>query len=244
MKVLMRGFITVFVLLLCWQLLVMLFHFPPYILPSPVLVFHSFATNLLLIAHQALPTIFEAVVGFVWATLFATLGALLLMYFRPARRWFLPVLLVSQALPTFAIAPLFVMWFGYGVSSKIATTILMVFFPITSSFYDGMRRTPKGYLDLARTMNAKKWKILWCLQVPAALPSLGSGLRLAAIYAPMGAVIGEWVGASRGLGFLILNANARMQIALMFAALFTLVILALAFYFMVDRCFKRWVNWS
>lgn len=239
-----RGCISITVLLLIWQLAVMLFRIPPYILPTPLLVVKSLVHYAGLIAHESLPTVIETVIGFLCSAVFGIFGALLLSYFRPARIWFLPILLISQALPTFAIAPLFVIWFGYGIASKIAITILMLFFPITSAFYDGLIRTCPGYLELAQTMNASKWRILWHIRVPAALPALGSGLRVAATFAPMGAVIGEWVGASQGLGFLILNANARMQIDLMFAALVVLVIVTLLFYFLVDLFFKSMVTWQ
>lgn len=237
-----RGIIITLTLLIVWQLIAIGFHLPPYILPTPLMVFKNFPEYNSLIMSQLPPTLLEAVIGFVCSFVFGSCGALLLIYFRPARLWFLPILIVSQALPTFAIAPLFVIWFGYGIASKIATTILMLFFPITSAFYDGLKRTPAGYLDLAKTMNASKWQLLWRIQVPAALPSLASGLRMAATYAPMGAVIGEWVGASQGLGFLILNANSRMQIDLMFATLIVLVVLTLLFYFAVDFILRK-IKW-
>jgi putative hydroxymethylpyrimidine transport system permease protein len=239
-----RGILITIVLLLVWQVIVLLLHLPPYILPSPLLVFHALSQSFTIILQQAVPTIFEAGLGFICSLIFGCFGALILVYCRPARIWFLPILLVSQALPTFAIAPLFVIWFGYGVASKIATTTLMLFFPITSSFYDGLCRTPQGYLDLAQTMNATKWRTLLQIRIPAALPSLASGLRLAATYAPMGAVIGEWVGASRGLGFLILNANSRMQIDLMFAAIIILIALTLVFYFVIDYVLKKFITWK
>jgi putative hydroxymethylpyrimidine transport system permease protein len=187
----LRGLIITVVLILIWQLVVVVFHLPPYILPSPVLVAKVFTKFTPLIFGQALFTLFEALVGFLTSILLGGIAALTLIYFRPTRLWFLPVLLISQALPTFAIAPLFVIWFGYGMASKIAVTILMVFFPITSAFYDSLLRTPLGFLDLAQTMGATRFRTLWRVRFPAALPGLGSGLRLGATYAPMGAIIGE-----------------------------------------------------
>ncbi len=231
-------------LILIWQLIVILFNLPPYILPSPILVLKSLKCHYILLFEQSIPTIIEAMLGFILSCLLGIFSALLLIYFRPIRLWFLPILLVSQALPTFAIAPLLVIWFGYGMMAKIVTTTLMLFFPITSAFYDGLRRTPQAYLDLAQTMNAKKWQALRQIRIPAALPSLGNGLRVAATFAPMGAIIGEWVGSSQGLGFLILNANARMQIDLMFAALLVLVALTLIFYFAIDSLIKTVISWE
>ena len=239
-----RGFIVAITLILLWQLLVVAFNLPPYILPSPLLTLKSLISSIELITNQALITITEATLGFIVSAILGSTGALFLIYFRPAYLWFLPVLLVSQALPTFAIAPLFLIWLGYGMASKIATTVLMLFFPITSSFYDGLKKTSPGFIDLAKTMNGSKWQTLLHIRIPAALPSLGSGLRLAATFAPMGAVIGEWVGSSKGLGFLILNANARMQIDLMFAALLVLVVLTLLFYFTVDLIIRKIIFWE
>lgn len=164
-----------------------------------------------------------------------------LVYFHPLRDSLLPILLISQALPTFAIAPLLVIWFGYGMTAKIITICLMLFFPITSSFYDGLRSTPSSYLDLAKILRATRFQILWRIRIPAALPAFSSGLRLAATFAPIGAVIGEWVGASKGLGFLILHANSQMKIDLMFAALLVLGGLTLGFYFLIDYLLK-WLS--
>ena len=164
-------------------------------------------------------------------------------YFRPARRWLLPVLVISQAVPVFALAPLLVLWFGYGIASKVAMATLIIYFPVTAAFHDGLRRTEPGWLDLARTMDASRWSALRHVRIPAALPALSSGLRVATAVAPIGAVVGEWVGSSAGLGYLMLHANARMQIDVMFAALFTLAVLAVALYFTMDTLLRRAMPW-
>jgi len=240
----LRAIIIFLVFIALWQLIIILFKLSAYILPSPLLVAKSLIANIGLIAKEAIPTIFEAFIGFICSIILGGLAAISLTYFRPARVWVLPILLLSQALPTFAIAPLFVVWFGYAEASKIATTILMLFFPITSAFYDGLIHTPAGFLDLAKTMNASKWQTLIHIQIPAATPSLGTGLRVAATFAPMGAVIGEWVGSVGGLGFLILQANARMQIDLMFAVLIVLILLTLLWYYTVDYLVNRLTSWN
>jgi len=244
MKLAYRSIIIILVIALVWQLLVWGFQLPDYILPGPWLVVKTWISHAGLIMQQAWPTVIETFIGFILGALFGCVSAIILIYFRPARLWFMPILIASQAIPTFAIAPLLVVWFGYGMASKIITTIIMIFFPVTSAFFDGLRSTNTEWLDLAKTMDATRWRILWRIRVPAALPALGSGLRVASVFAPIGAVVGEWVGASRGLGFLMLNANARMQIALMFAALFTLVIFALCLYFFVDRLVKYFIFWE
>ena len=225
-------------------MIVTAFALPPYILPTPLAVFKIGYLRADLIAHEAIPTIIETLLGLFFGTLLGCIAALVMAYFRPLNLWLLPILIISQAVPTFVIAPLLVLWFGYGMSSKIVTTIIMIFFPIASSFFDGLRRTEPGWLDLAKTMQAKKWRVFWHIRIPAALPSLASGLRVATALAPIGAIVGEWVGASRGLGFLMLNANARMQIDLMFAALFTIVLFSLLLYFCVDKFLKYAIAWQ
>lgn len=243
MKSWQRSLIILVNLFIGWQLLVSLLQLPAFILPSPFLTILAGWQNLSLILPAAGTTLCETLAGLILGTLIGSLSALLLVYLKPLRLWFLPLLIVSQALPTFAIAPLLVVWFGYGIASKIVTTIIMIFFPITSAFLDGLRQTPLAWLELAQVMNASKWQLLWRIQVPAALPALASGLRLAATIAPMGAIVGEWVGASQGLGFLLLNSNARMQVDFMFACLLVIIAMSLGLYFAVDRCLRRWVNW-
>jgi len=239
-----RILTTTFILLLVWQFLVYIFNFPKYILPTPWLVFQSLFQNIGLILHQALPTVTETILGLFFGILIGIIAALFLSSFQFAKRWFLPLVIISQSIPTFALAPLFVIWFGYGMFSKIITAIIMLFFPVTSTFYDGLNNTPKDYLHLAKVMHAKPMNVLIKIKFAAALPQLASGLRMAAVIAPIGAVVGEWVGASKGLGFLMLNANARMQIDLMFAVLLVIIVFALLLYYSIDFMLKRLMPWQ
>lgn len=230
-------------LILLWESIVWLWQIPDYLLPSPHQVFYALAEQKTLLATHAIPTITETLLGFLMGILFGCITGLIVAFYRPLSIWFLPVLIISQAIPTFAIAPLIVIWLGYGIASKIAVTVIMIFFPITSSFYDGLRRTEPGWLDLAKTMNASKWRIFSTIRIPAALPELASGIRIAAVIAPIGAVIGEWVGSSRGLGYLMLNANARLQIDQMFAAMILIIAFALCLYFCVDWTLRKLIWW-
>jgi putative hydroxymethylpyrimidine transport system permease protein len=142
------------------------------------------------------------------------------------------------------MAPLLVLWLGYGLSSKIAMAVLIIFFPVTAAFYDGLRSTEPQWLELARVMDAPPHAVLREIRIPAALPALASGLRVATAVAPIGAVVGEWVGSSAGLGFYMLHANARMQIDMMFAALALLSAMALILYFVVDAGLRRLIFWQ
>lgn len=243
MKLFIKSCGILLILLFCWQGIINYFHLPNYILPSPIKVLQTGYEQIDLIAYQALPTLIETALGLSLGILFGCFAAVLMAILPPFSWGLLPILLISQALPTFAIAPLLVIWLGYGMTSKIITTVIMLFFPITNAFYDGLKRTEPGWLDLAHSINASRWKTFWHIRIPAALPSLASGLRIAAAIAPIGAIVGEWVGCSRGLGFLMLNANAHMQIDLMFAALFTLIVFSLLFYFGIDYLLKKIIYW-
>ena len=240
-----RGLLTLAGLLLVWQGIVVLGELPPYLLPAPPAVAASLWRNAgSLLGHAAVTTL-EIVLGMLLGTLLGGVTALALGYSRRARRWLLPALIASQAIPVFAIAPLLVLWLGYGLGSKIAMAMLIIYFPVTANFYDGLRHTPRGWLDLARVMlpEPRRWAVLRHIAIPAALPALASGLRVAAAIAPIGAVLGEWVGSSAGLGYLMLHANSRMQIDLMFAALLVLAALAVGLYFTVDAGLKRLLPW-
>lgn len=205
-----------------WQSVVILTELPRFILPGPALVAETWWTHRDVIVEHALVTASEVIIGLAIGAVLGVSTAIYLASSLTVRVLLQPILVFTQALPVFALAPILTLWLGFGLWSKIAMAVLIIYFPVTSSFLDGLMRTPQGYLDLGRTMNATPARVLWHVRVPAALPSLASGLRLAAVYAPIGAVIGEWVGASRGLGYLMLLANGRAKTDLMFAALLTL----------------------
>lgn len=229
----LNPLLATLVLLALWQALVTLAKLPPFILPGPARVAKALVQNAELIATHAGATLVEVLIGLVLGAALGILTALGLVASPLARRIIRPALVLTQALPVFALAPILTLWLGYGLWSKILVAVLIIYFPVTSAFFDGLMATPPGWLDLARTMQARPARTLWRIRVPAAIPALASGLRLAAVYAPIGAVIGEWVGASRGLGYLMLLANGRAKTDLMFAALVVLALMTLALYRLV-----------
>lgn len=234
MKVLAPLAATVFALLV-WQAIVTFADLPRFILPGPLLVAEAWWTNRAVIFEHTLVTLLEVCIGLGIGSALGVLTALYLASSRTARMMVQPILVFTQALPVFALAPILTLWLGFGLGSKIAMAVLIIYFPVTSTFFDGLMRTPPGLLDLAKTMQARPGRVLWLIRVPAALPSLGAGLRLAAVYAPIGAVIGEWVGASKGLGYLMLLANGRVKTDLMFAAMLTLGVLSVLLYLAVAK---------
>ncbi|MBO9407042.1 ABC transporter permease [Shimia sp. R9_1] len=238
MKILPAVAATLFALAV-WQTIVSLTELPRFILPGPMLVAETWWTNRAVIAEHTLVTAQEVLLGLAIGTALGILTALQLATSKTARLLVQPILVFTQALPVFALAPILTLWLGYGLWSKIAMAVLIIYFPVTSAFFDGLMRTPPGYLDLAKTMQASPSRVLWHIRVPAALPSLGAGVRLAAVYAPIGAVIGEWVGASKGLGYLMLLANGRAKTDLMFAAMLTLGVLSVLLYVVISKLTKR-----
>ena len=241
---LLRVIISLIVMVIIWQCITWLTDTPHYILPSPLRVISSLWINHLLLLEHLSITALEICLGLVFGTVFGFISALSLMWSSTIRRWLLPLLVISQAIPVFAIAPLLVLWLGYGVTSKVAMATLIIYFPVAATLYDGLRRTNIGWLELAKTMGASPFSVLLHIRLPAAMPAMSSGLRVAAAVAPIGAVVGEWVGASSGLGYLMLHANGRMETDLMFAALFTLAVISLFIYFTIDFTLRRTITWQ
>jgi putative hydroxymethylpyrimidine transport system permease protein len=241
---LLRGAVIFLGMLVAWQALVSLTGVESFILPGPLAVAKALVARWSQLAEHGGVTILEILLGLAFGSLLGASSALLIAAFRPARDWLLPVLVVSQAIPVFALAPLLVLWLGYGLASKVAMATLIIYFPVTAAFYDGLKRTDPGWLDLARTMGGSRLAVLRVIRIPAALPALASGLRVATAVAPIGAVVGEWVGSSAGLGYMMLHANARLQIDVMFAALFVLAAFAVLLYFAVDRALRLALPWQ
>ncbi|MGK3142376.1 ABC transporter permease [Pantoea sp. C2G6] len=217
---------------------------PAFLLPSPAAVAVALWQNASYLGYHSLMTLSEILSGMALGVLLGALLALGMTFSPWLQRWMMPLVITSQAIPVFALAPLLVLWFGFGMSAKVAMAVLVIFFPVTSAFFDGLRRVSPGYLDLARTLGASRRAQLRHVRLMAALPALASGLRMAAAVAPIGAIIGEWVGSAEGLGYVMLNANARMQSDLCFAALFILVLMTLLLWLIVNALLRRLIVWA
>lgn len=250
MSRLLTAVFTTFVLLGLWQGYVWLSGIEPFLLPGPIAVIETlFARHELILRHLG-TTAQEIVLGLLIGSVLGVAAAILIHAIPAARRIGLPLLVISQAVPVFALAPLLVLWLGYGLWSKVAMAVLIIFFPVTTAFLDGLRRTEPGMLDLASIMSAtlspfrRTVALMLHVRIPAALPALASGLRVATGVAPIGAVVGEWVGSSAGLGYLMLHANGRMQIDLLFAALFVLALFSVLLWLSVDALLRRALPWQ
>lgn len=235
---------TAVVLVASWQAIVIAFAPPRYILPAPLDVAAAFHRQPLYLLDNALVTLAEIAAGFMAGTLAGIVTALGVASFPRLGRAVWPIVLVLQAFPVFVIAPLLVLWFGFGMASKVVMTSLIIFFPVASAFADGLRRTPPEIVDAAALTPASHRQTLFLLRVPLAIPALVSGLRVAAPLAPLGTVIGEWVGASAGLGFVMVQANARMQTDTMFAAMAFIAVLTLMLRRAVDALSPFLTPWA
>lgn len=243
-KTLLRGFFVFIGLLLIWWAITALFDVPSFLLPSPWAVAKALWTQSNYLAEQTWITIIEIVLGLFFGILFGAILALCMMFSVRLQHWVMPLVLISQAIPIFALAPLLVLWFGFGIGAKVVASVLVIFFPVVSSFFDGLRRTPVGYIDLARTMGASRWAMLRHVRFMAAMPEFGTGLRMAAAVAPIGAIIGEWVGSAGGLGFVMINSNAQSQVDVSFAALFILAVITVALWLAVDITLRHLIVWE
>lgn len=239
-----RPVVTLAGLLAAWDAIVLALALPPFMLPRPWQVARTMVERAdFLVAHAA-STLLEILAGLLLGTALGSAVGCAVAMLPSLRRWAEPIVVASQAVPVFAIAPLLVLWLGYGMASKIAMATLVVFFPVAIAVRDGIAGTPALLVRNARCMGFGPVRILWRVRVPAALPGVASGLRMAAALAPIGAVIGEWVGASEGLGFVMMQANARMQTDVMFAALVVLAALAVTLHAAVDRSMRSLVHWQ
>lgn len=233
-----RALLAGVVAITLWQVLVWATDIPHFILPGPARVGLSLWTNAPLLWEHAQFTLFNLLTGMAAGIALGIATALNLALSPGARLLLRPMLVFAQAVPVFALAPILTLWLGYGAASKTVIVMLVIYFPITSSYFDGLMRLPAPLTDLAQQMQASPIRRLYLLQIPHARPALFSGLRLAVVYAPFAVIIGEWVGSSRGLGYLMLMANGRGQTDLMFAALMVLAAMSLILFGLVERLAK------
>jgi NitT/TauT family transport system permease protein len=238
--------ITAVLTLVVWEGLIRLWKFPAFILPPPELVFERFIQALLdgSLLRQSAVTLLEVVLGLLSGSLLASGLGYLLAKSHLLEHLLSPYLVASQAIPIVAIAPLLVIWFGPGMFSKILICGLIVFFPVLVNTVVGLRAVPPDLRDLMHTLRSTQWQLLRYLEIPAALPVFLGGLRIGATLSVIGAVVGEFVGADRGLGFLINVARGQFDTALVFVCVITLVGMALGLYGLVVLLEKRFLAWQ
>ncbi len=231
------------VLGLCWEALVHFFKIPVYMLPGPWKILKVMWQRMDLLAFHALVTLIEIGLGFLAALVLGLTLAILIHSSRILERAFLPLIISSQTVPVFAIAPLLILWFGYGIGSKVVMTAIIVFFPIVINTVEGLKAADPDTLALLKILEATPWQVFFKVRVPQALPFVFSGVKIGVAVSVIGAVIGEWVGAREGLGYLMIHANAQLQVGLVFASIFWLSLIGIGLYGIVMVMERVLVPW-
>ena len=226
-------------LLLLWQTVCMIGVIPPYMLPSPVKVLQAFVSELPLLWENSIITLQEAFIGLLLGVSVGFLTAVLMDTFDILYKAFYPLLIITQTIPSVAIAPLLVLWFGYEMTPKIVLIVISTFFPVTVGLLDGFRSADKDTIDLMRSMGAKQSQIFRYIKFPSALPQLFSGLRIAAAYSVVGAVISEWLGGFGGLGVYMTRVKKAFAFDKMFAVIFLISAISLALMALVEFVEKK-----
>ncbi len=236
-------------LICAWQLaassgaLADLLGLEPFLVPSPAEVGEALWENRSLLAENAWVTLREIVLGFLIAAVVGVVFAVALYRSTTLRLSSYPLLIASQTMPILVLAPVLVVWFGYGIGPKLAIVTIVCFFPITVTTLDGLRSVDPAAVKLMRTLDASRWQILRRVEAPTALPYMFSGARLAAVFTTIAAVFGEWSGSNSGLGHMILQDNAQLETARVFAAFTVLSAIALALYSLIALAERRVVTW-
>jgi putative hydroxymethylpyrimidine transport system permease protein len=215
----------------------------PFLVPSPAEIASALWDNRALLAENAWVTLREVVLGFLIGLAAGVGFAVALRLSTTLRRTVYPLLIASQAIPIVVFAPILVIWLGFGIGPKLAIVALVCFFPIAVATLDGLRGVDPEAIKTMRTLDASRRQTLWRVEMPAALPSLFSGARIAAVFAPIGAVFGEWAGSDSGLGHMILLDNGQLETAREFAATALLAAIALALFGLIALAERRVVTW-
>ncbi len=216
-----------------WQVVVSARGIAPYLLPAPARIADAFVSARALLAAPVLTTTQEAVAGLLIGAAVGAALAVVLAAAPVVRRAVYPLLVASQTVPMIVLAPLLVLWFGYGLAPKIVVVALIVFFPVAVSTVAGLTSVDREMVDLVRSMGAGRLQVLRIVLVPAAVPAFFSGLRISAAYAVAGAVVGEWVGASSGLGIFIDRSKASFRVDRVFVAVVIIALLSMALFALV-----------
>lgn len=226
-------------LLLLWQLICMAELVPSYMLPSPMKVLQAFVDELPLLWEHSLITLQEAFIGLLLGVSVGFLAAVLMDAFDILYKAFYPLLIITQTIPSVAIAPLLVLWFGYEMTPKIVLIVISTFFPVTVGLLDGFRSADKDAIGLMRSMGANRLQIFRYIKFPSALPQFFSGLRIAAAYSVVGAVISEWLGGFGGLGVYMTRVKKAFAFDKMFAVIFLISAISLMLMALVEFAEKK-----
>jgi NitT/TauT family transport system permease protein len=232
------------VVTIVWELTIRLFHVPTFVLPAPSAIIRSLIISRAQLASATKSTSLEIVLGFVFAAATGIAVALLIVRFERFGRALYPLIVLFQNVPKVALAPIFILWFGFDLAPKVVLIVVIAFFPVAIDMLAGLQSVDPSFVALMRSVGASRTKILLRVRIPHSLPHLMAGLKVAITFSVIGAIVGEFAGANRGLGYVIEFASTQLDTPLIFSALLVVSVLGLAFYYVVELVERLLVPWA
>jgi len=239
----LRPVLFLVFLVAIWDVVIRIFNIPPYQIPKPINVLWTLWTDGPDLLQQAVPTTIATIEGFFLSAVFGVVAAVLIAGSRTIESYVYPLLVFSQSIPKIAIAPLFVVWFGFGMMPKVLSAFLLGFFPVVVSAVQGFKSVEPDMLDLARAMEAKRLQIFRMVAFPHAMPAIFAGLKVSITLAVVGAVVGEFVGSNNGLGFVLQRSIGSFELPTMFAALVILSLIGVLLFWILDLAERIMIPW-
>lgn len=231
--------------ILLWELYVRVRNVPDFLLPAPSAIWRDLAANWSVgLRTNTWVTFQEAALGFIFGTVLALVLAIAIAYSKVLERALYPPIVASQAIPKLALAPIFVVWLGFGMAPKVFITVLLVFFPIVVTTVQGLKEVDDELIELFRSVRASTWQTFYRIRFPHAMPYLVSGMKIGVTLSVVGAVVGEWVGANEGLGYQILYSQSQLQTSRTFAAIMLLVVMGVVMFLAVDVIGRLFMPWA
>lgn len=227
-----------------WEAWVWIDDTPAWFMPAPSAIAEETVSSRSLLWEHTWTTLQEVLLGYVIALVIGITTALLIAFSPIAERTVYPIIVASQAIPIIALAPILLIWFGFGMTPKVIVVVLLCYFPIAVNMADGLRAADADALNLLRSMGANRWQVMRIVRIPSSLPYLISGARIAAAVSVIGAIVGEWVGASSGLGYLMTRAASQFLTERLFAAVAISAFLGIAMFVIVALIGRLLVPWA
>lgn len=236
--------ISIFTLIVLWEVIVNIKNIPSYILPSPTMIIKALIDDFSLIWEHTKVTLYESFLGFILAIILAFILSIIMDSFKIIKKMFYPIILISQTIPTIAIAPLFIIWFGFGILPKVIMVVLSCFFPIIISLVDGLDKIDPDYLKLFKTMEATKFQTFYHLKLPLSLVHLMSGIKISATYMIVSAIVAEWLGGEMGIGVYMVRAKNAYALDKVFASILIIIFISIITIYIIDIISNKLVHWK
>lgn len=238
------GIILFIAIIALWEIAIRLFNVPLFVLPAPSNIATALAANASILAGATLVTAKEVLVGFVLAVIVGVVLALLIVRFHLLGRALYPLIVLFQTVPKVALAPIFILWFGYDLAPKVLLITVIAFFPVTLDMLAGLQSVEHSFIALMRSVGARNNDIMLHVRIPHALPHLMAGMKVAITFSVIGAIVGEFAGASAGLGYVIQFASTQLDTPMVFAALVVVSMVGVAFYYVIELLEHLLVPWA